>query len=296
MKIITQQELLVRLPDLKLIDVRLADGFAGGHLPGANNNCVFEVAFLDRMSELIPDRNEPICVYGFDETSHESRMAADKLHRAGYTNVHDFRGGFTTWQQAGNATESAGSTPDISVEPLIGTRPVDTAESLIEWTGRNLGNKHWGTLTLKAGTVQFAAGKPTGGSLTIDMNSITDLNLEESPLRKILEDHLKSDDFFDVERFPEAVVELSDIAEIADASVGTPNLRIKGAMTMKGVTDEIEFLASAHCNADGQWIAQANFDFDRTKWNVIYGSGRFFRNLGMHVVNDLISLQLKIVA
>ena len=49
-------------------------------------------------------------------------------------------------------------------------------------------------------------------------------------------------------------------------------------------------------DAEGRFVAQAHFDFDRTLWNVVYGSGRLFEKLGMHLVNDLISLQLKIVA
>lgn len=284
---------------LKLLDVRLKSEFDRAHLPDALNNCVFEVAFLDRMAELAPDKNEPICVYGCDESSHESRMAAEKLHRAGYANVHDFRGGVAEWERSGNAvSRSAEAEPgnESSPETVEGERPINTAESAIEWTGRNLGNRHWGTLKFKSGTIALQDGVLTGGRLVIDMHSITDLNLEDGQMRRILEEHLKSDDFFDVERFPEAVVELTSVTAVPEASLGMPNFKIQASMTMKDATDTVEFDASAHLNMEGQWVAQANFDFDRTKWNVIYGSGRFFRNLGMHVVNDLISLQLKIVA
>ena len=167
---------------------------------------------------------------------------------------------------------------------------------MIEWTGRNLGNKHWGTLKFKNGSVQLKEGSLVGGRLVIDMNSITDLNLEDGQLRRVLEDHLKSDDFFDVARYPEAVVELVDIAPITVTTTGLPNQSVAVNLTMKRITDTLSFHATEHVAAEGRWIAQANFDFDRTKWNVIYGSGRFFRNLGMHLVNDLVSLQLKIVA
>ena len=43
-------------------------------------------------------------------------------------------------------------------------------------------------------------------------------------------------------------------------------------------------------------IAEAHFDIDRTRWNVIYGSTRFFEHIGMHLVFDLISFQVKLVA
>jgi hypothetical protein len=35
--------------------------------------------------------------------------------------------------------------------------------------------------------------------------------------------------------------------------------------------------------------------FDRTHWNVLYGSGRYFQGLGMHLVYDLVDLEIKIV-
>jgi hypothetical protein len=48
----------------RLIDTRLDDDFEAAHLPGAVNNCVFEVAFLDRMNEIAPDKSAPLCLYG----------------------------------------------------------------------------------------------------------------------------------------------------------------------------------------------------------------------------------------
>ena len=47
---------------------------------------------------------------------------------------------------------------------------------------------------------------------------------------------------------------------------------------------------------DNGLVAEAHFDIDRTRWKVIYGSTRFFEHLGMHLVFDLISFQVKIVA
>jgi polyisoprenoid-binding protein YceI len=74
-----------------------------------------------------------------------------------------------------------------------------------------------------------------------------------------------------------------------------PDFHLQGQMTIKGIKREIDFPAVVGFK-DGEIIAQAHFDIDRTQWNVIYGSGRFFEHLGMHLVNDIISLQLKIVA
>src|SRR5262245_59855498 len=64
-----------------LIDVRLEDDFKTAHIPRAINNCVFEVAFQKRLVAAVPDRTQPIIVYGADSESHEARIAAEKLRR-----------------------------------------------------------------------------------------------------------------------------------------------------------------------------------------------------------------------
>jgi polyisoprenoid-binding protein YceI/rhodanese-related sulfurtransferase len=282
--------------DLKIIDVRLSEHFDRERLPGTQNNCVFEIDFVERILEMVPEKGLPICVYGAAADSYESKVATEKLERTGYKNVYDFRGGVDAWREAGFAVEGTGQIVDQEQSPVEGKRPIDTSESLVEWTGQNLGSKHWGSLQLKSGQLEFGNGCLVSGFFVLDMHSITDLNIENKEMRKVLEEHLKSDGFFDCDRFPEAKFELTNVDSIAGATLGTPNFNFTGDFTLKGITQGIQFNAVCEFNDEGQWIAQANFDLDRTRWNIIYGSGRFFRGLGMHVVNDFISLQLKIVA
>jgi len=71
------------LPDLVLLDVRLAEDHAAEHVPGAVNNCVFEVTFLDRMPQLVAGTGTPICVYGHDEDSREAEEACASVHESG---------------------------------------------------------------------------------------------------------------------------------------------------------------------------------------------------------------------
>jgi rhodanese-related sulfurtransferase/polyisoprenoid-binding protein YceI len=295
MNIILAEELRVQLQDVQLIDVRLETDFVISHLPGALSNCVFEIGFIEGIRGIVPDQSQAICVYGVDEESHEARMAAEKLIRAGYQNVSEFRGGITAWKKGGLPTEGSDTSSEGSIKANTGVRALRLDECQIDWTGRNSGSKHWGRLQLKSGELRFDEGRLVEGEMEIDMNSITNLNLEDGPMRGVLEDHLKSDDFFDVERFPSASIKLLSTESIPDACKGLPNLRVRCQLTMKGISNELEFLAATGLNGDGHWTVQANFDFDRTKWDVIYGSGRFFRNLGMHLVNDLISVELKLV-
>jgi hypothetical protein len=68
-----------------------------------------------------------------------------------------------------------------------------------------------------------------------------------------------------------------------------------GDLTLKGISDPLTFRAAAGMTPDGKAAAQAVLSFDRTYWNVLYGSGRYFHRLGMHLVYDLIDLEIKIV-
>ncbi len=290
-------ELKASHSDLRVIDVRLASVYAERHLHDALNNCVYEVAFGERMAQLVPDKDEPICVYG-EAGSLESQTAAEKLERMSYTQVSVLEGGIESWIEKGLPTEIHDSAGPVETDtfPPEGERPIQVGASQVEWTGRNLASKHWGTLGLSSGYLEFREGELVGGMAVIDMHSIKNRDITDPEARKLLEEHLASDDFFNVTQYPEAIISLFNVIPLANVPTGTPNLHISARLTLKGVTETIEFLATAGIDGKGNWTAQASFDFDRTRFNVLYGSGRFFKKLGMHLVNDLINLQLKVVA
>jgi polyisoprenoid-binding protein YceI len=108
--------------------------------------------------------------------------------------------------------------------------------------------------------------------------------------------HLKSPDFFDTEKWPDATLQIESVSPIDAPSDGLPNFQITADLTLLGITHPVEFSCLAGRNDEGDFIAQAQLDIDRTHWGVRYGSGRFFEWLGMHLVSDLISLQIKMTA
>lgn len=278
-----------------LVDVRLEDDWKCSRLPGARNNCVFEVVFLDRMAAVAPDLAAPVVVYGADSGSFESRMAAEKLQRLGYTDVYDFRDGVFGWKVSGFPVESS-SDEEPETSPITdGLHSVDLSESRIRWVGRNLLNRHEGLIALKSGSLKISEGQLTGGSFVIDMRSITCLDLAGDSFHDVLIRHLLDHDFFDAGRFPEATFTIKSAEEIPDATPGSPNLSISGILALKDVSGPLEFTACSGVTADGKLAAQATLAFDRTHWKVLYGSGKWFRHPGGHLVNDLIELQLRIV-
>jgi rhodanese-related sulfurtransferase/polyisoprenoid-binding protein YceI len=282
--------------ELLLLDVLPGDCFSGQHLPGARNACVYELTFLDQVRAFTADKTKPIVVYGTSANSRASSEAARKLVQVGYTNVRDFRGGLQEWLQSGLPTNKAREPqpppPRLEDRAYI----VDSRRSGIEWTGRNLAGNHTGTLQLSSGELIIQHGSIVGGQLVIDMKSIADNDISDTGLRQLLIQHLSSDDFFEVAKFPEARFVISETNPIVGCTPGAENCVIHGTLCLKSVERPLSFSAVIGVTAEGEFVAQAHLDFDRTLWNVLYGSGKFFEKLGRHLVNDLISIQLKIIA
>jgi len=88
----------------RLIDVREAEEYAAGCIPGAEHLCK---GIIERDIETaVPDPNAEIVLYcggGF-----RSALAADNLQRMGYTRVYSLAGGWREWVQAGLPTEKPG--------------------------------------------------------------------------------------------------------------------------------------------------------------------------------------------
>lgn len=285
---------LLERREVILLDVRLVEDFESEHIAGAQSNCVFEIEFTDRVRQLAPDTSLPVCIYGAASDSHESRVAAEKLVREGYRRVLDFRDGVQGWKAAGRPVVAA--TPLISPPPMMdGEHPIDLRKSRLEWLGRNLLNKHFGEIGLRNGVIRVQGGRIVSGRLSVDMTDIRCSDLRGDALHDVLVTHLQSDDFFDVTRYPKAVFELAAVTPIASAGLGAPNHRVVGNLTLRGVTAPVEFAMAAGITPDGKAAAQGSFTIDRTRWGVIYGSGKFFRRLAGHLVNDEIELQFRMV-
>jgi len=286
---------LIESGSVCLIDVLLPEDFACRHIAGAANACVYEMVFLDRIAECVPERDKPVVVYDDSGTTLAARTAKEKLERAGYRNVAILEGGLQAWQAAGFEVESSAPAPPPATI-RDGVYRVDAEKSVVEWIGRNINNRHHGRIAISGGEVVMANGLPQSGRFVLDMNTITNLDLQDEGWRGMLHRHLKSEDFFDVEHYPTATFELRGAAAIAGATPGTANVEIAGQLTIKDTSRPICFPAIIAAQEDGALKAQAALDLDRTLWAVCYGSGKLYERLGMHLVNDLINIELFIVA
>jgi polyisoprenoid-binding protein YceI len=161
---------------------------------------------------------------------------------------------------------------------------IDNEKSRITWLGKKVTGQHVGTINLLEGKLTSNGNKITGGVFTIDMTSLKD---EEGNQR--LEAHLKSDDFFSAAKYPTATFVTNQIE-----SKGGDQYVVKGKLTIKGITNEIEFPAMIQI-AHGQVTAKAKILVDRTKFDIKFRSGNFFENLGDKMIDDFFELNVELV-
>jgi len=107
-KEITREELKKWIDDKKdfiLIDVLSQGSYEGRHLPGAKHASAGETDFMEKVKNLVSNKETIVVVYCASFTCQLSPLAASKLAEAGYTNVYDFKGGLADWQDAGYSFE-----------------------------------------------------------------------------------------------------------------------------------------------------------------------------------------------
>ncbi len=281
-----------------LIDTLPADHFQRVRLPGSANACVFEVDFIDQVKVISEDKDAAIVLYGSSGGSMDAIKAAEKLEDAGYSQVSVLTGGIEVWRSAGLALEGEAAADPDDPQTLLKLEDrsygIDTEQSTLQWTGRNAYSSHFGNIKISRGELAVK-GQNITGSFDIDMESMTNINLEGDESQPVLIAHLKSDDFFLTRLFPKATIKILEAAPVKEPFATLPNYEIKGQLKLRGVDAQQDFRATVALSPEKMLLIEAHFDMDRTRWNIIYGSARFFEHLGMHQVFDLITIDMRIV-
>lgn len=172
---------------------------------------------------------------------------------------------------------------------------IDSAASTVNWFASKVTGKHDGTLAIKSGDIQTENGTVSAGKIVFDMTQIVVTDVTDAEMNGKLTGHLKSDDFFSVETHPEATFEIVSVEPIAEAAEGTPNYSVKGNLTIKGITKAITFPATINVT-EGTLNAAAEVEIDRTEWDIRYGSGKFFENIGDKAIHDNFKVNFNVTA
>ena len=167
-------------------------------------------------------------------------------------------------------------------------------KSMVMWNAKKVTGEHNGVINIKNGYVLMNEEKLAGGVVFIDMKSIVDLDIEDAEDKKKLENHLKSEDFFNAHKFPEAVFKIYKIIPLNDE--GSPyNYMVSGGLTIKGFTNQISFPMKVEMK-DGKVFLNGLTDVDRTQYDIKYGSGKFFEDLGDSMIYDNFTIEFKVAA
>ncbi len=286
-------------PDGMIIDVLTPEFHAMRHIPHAVGVCVFETAFQDKMKNVAPSKSTPLLLYGAGQ-SLDSRIAAEKLQREGYTQLFYFEDGLEAWQEAGLPLEGQDVTSPLREEsplPRFSRYRLDVEKSVIRWEGRNSAHGHDGSVSLSYGELRFPDGpnKPGQGLLTVDMTTIRCRDLEGSPLMPVLIAHLESMDFFDVTVYPAAQLNIEDLSPLPEPTLTGYTHYLRGKLRILRTEKDIECNVSLRNQEDGGLGLTCQLTMDRTLWGVHYGSARYYRFLGMHGVDDMVALNVNLV-
>jgi polyisoprenoid-binding protein YceI len=166
---------------------------------------------------------------------------------------------------------------------------ISKTESIVGWKAAKVTGEHWGKVKISSANLDYQNGRITSGSFEIDMTSITVEDIKDANSNARLTNHLKSDDFFSVEKFNKSSMTITE----AKTSNGK-DYEIKGNLIIKGISNPVTFPAQV-TEEGNKVIATGKITFDRTKYDIKYRSGNYFENLADKLIYDEVTLDVKLV-
>ncbi len=170
---------------------------------------------------------------------------------------------------------------------------MDLSKSSIKWIGKEITTKeHFGALKFSKAQLEFNDDVLTGGEFTVDMTTLDVQDLSGGGKQR-LEGHLRSDDFFSVNKHQTSYLKINEVLppELSRIEADNNSFEVSGELTIKGITQPIVFTLKPV--SDQSYVA--DLTFDRSDYNVRFRSGSFFENLGDKLILDDIKLEVTLV-
>ena len=182
-------------------------------------------------------------------------------------------------------SSSSETKSDQGIELPKGNHPILIGESNLTWKGQKaIGDSHTGNIGIKSGNIIIDKKGKVIGNIIIDMTTIKNTD-QEGEWKSKLEGHLKSDEFFSVDKFKISKLDFQSVKRNGDL------LEFDGNLTIKNISHPISFTANIS-ESEEKIVAQSSLVFDRSKYNVKYGSGTFFEDLGDYLILDDINIDV----
>lgn len=156
-----------------------------------------------------------------------------------------------------NAASPAASAGDNKGEDLA----IDITKSRLAFVGSKVTGSENGSFREFSGTVHLVDGKPESSRVAVDIQ-VTSVVTDSSGLS----DHLKTADFFDVQRFPKAAFTSSEIKPSGD---GAGNYLVTGVLDLHGIRKTITFPAKINVSPDAVTV-DSEFFINRRDFGIAY--------------------------
>lgn len=175
-------------------------------------------------------------------------------------------------------------------KPMTETYNVDPSATKITYVGKKVTGQHTGNVTVKSGNLVFTGPELTGGEVVVDMNSLTSTDITDKDTNAKYVGHMKSPDFFDTAKYPEAKL------VVKKTKANAKGLEVTGDLTMVGQTQPVTFQVTDWKKTATDVTGKAFVKVDRTKWGLKYGSGSFFKGLGDKAIDNEFTLDIVLSA
>jgi len=160
-------------------------------------------------------------------------------------------------------------------------------QSQLEW----FCDKHTGIVLLKEGELQTENGKLSGGSFIIEMDSIYDIDIENNLMRGTLENILRSEDFFDVKKYPQSEFNITEINN-EQGNI----FHIKGNLKIKSIEKPVAFKCIINISGDTLLAQTEKFIINRTDWGIIHMSKSHQKSENEFVFTDSLQFIINLKA
>lgn len=157
-------------------------------------------------------------------------------------------------------------------------------KSFIHWKGSKPGGEHIGIVRFASGYVKLNGVEVVAGEFVADMSTITDEDLHMNEMKNMLENHLKSPDFFDVAKFPTAVFSIHKVVLLPDDPVFT--MQLNGALTIKDTSNDVSFKVKPLSEIEPLSFTTNEVVLNRTLWKVNYNSKSIFKSITEKIIHD----------
>ncbi len=150
---------------------------------------------------------------------------------------------------------------------------LDKKKSVLKWKGglKFVNNNHTGTLKIRQGSLTINQDKNfTKGKIQVNMMSMKNTDMEPAKGERLV-GHLRTDDFFHVDRFPTAILDVQTSKIMGKTSSGLYKVKIEGELTIKDVKKPITFNAEIDLDSPIK-KATGTMVFNRTDFGIQYRS------------------------